>query len=47
MLTRNHLKAIAGIVLFVAAACSIITVNNDYNHCVDLGNSAAQCTGRG
>jgi hypothetical protein len=47
MITRNCKKAIAGIVLFVATACAIITVNNDYNHCVDLGNSAAQCTGRG
>jgi hypothetical protein len=47
MITRNTKKAIAGIVLFVTVACAIITMNNDYNKCMNNGNSAAQCTGRG
>lgn len=46
-MTRNHTRAIFGIIVTVALACSYITLNNDYNKCRDNGNSVAMCTGRG
>lgn len=45
-MTRNHTRAIFGIIAFVVLACSYITINNDYNTCRDNGNSVAMCTGR-
>lgn len=47
MLTRNHKRAIFAIVAVVAFAALSITVTQDYNKCIDNGNSVAMCTGRG
>ncbi|QVW55137.1 hypothetical protein pEaSNUABM29_00093 [Erwinia phage pEa_SNUABM_29] len=47
MLTRNHKRAILAIFAIVALSVATITLNQDYNKCLDNGNSAAQCTGRG
>lgn len=47
MISRKHKQLILAIVLAVAAACSYITLNSDYNACRANGNSDAMCTGRG
>ncbi|QVW28582.1 hypothetical protein pEaSNUABM8_00085 [Erwinia phage pEa_SNUABM_8] len=46
-MTIIHKRAIITIAVVVALACSYITLNKDYNKCLDNGNSVAQCTGRG
>ncbi|QVW55603.1 hypothetical protein pEaSNUABM9_00007 [Erwinia phage pEa_SNUABM_9] len=46
-MTIFHKRAIIVIAVVITLACSYITLNKDYTKCLDNGNSAAQCTGRG
>lgn len=47
MISRKHKFAMITIAVSVLAIVSLMTINNDYNKCLNNGHSISQCTGRG